>query len=508
MGFHRRSLEIKHAKGAVLSLLEGDLGSSASLNHHYFKDRNPEELAINRRIRDALPSKLDPYAIALDKVVDKHLWQLNGAHINAILHGLATNKATQTKHLPESLEGRRVIAEKLVAPLMNQLRDLKIWEGSCILQSLGILGVKDSRLSQRLLERFVTSCQFAEPLDFCQTMRGIVDIGLRSSRHVSLTSKITAHAFLKIDEFSATQLQSLIGSFAAYNCFDKRILDHYCEQALLSSEPLTLQVCGRLAHDFSKLGYRNDKFFDFIQAGITDFLVEQKIELKNTTDIAALAQFSRGLDVLEYSLNPLIATCLSRVIDSLPSNSSDYWSGIARSEAYPVLFVRGMPIKDRLLDSLIKFQRANNPLFGETSYFEQDVGSYLENLGYSFMSSLEYESFNLDFLITLPSGQRINLESDGDVYHLVRRLDDLSITPEYSARNKYRDLYLDSRNIPVVRILQSEWRRLSSAERCQLIEDKISAVTHPHNFSFVFSSLDVDSDNHLTGGRADHAVES
>ncbi len=467
VGFHRHKFEREHKQ-------QGDCGAdSGGLRSVVKKPDVPlQDRLLLRFIQDAKPDENDPRASRLLDIVARFAGAFKPAHFKVVLSQLAHGSyVSASVH-----EARRAIAEKLLGAFVDCSEARKTWENTSILQSLGTLRIKDRRTIDSVVDQAAREIRQFGAREVQQCLSGISDLGLFDSKHRRVVGKLSDHVARELDDLDMMAGLGIVNSLADYLSVDGRIFSGVCDK-VTSGEwfPSPVEL-GHLAYSISTVNFRHAGCLGLLTELITSQIKHPQNSDRKGEATLALARCIRATDVLDAPVaRNLIAAFAERVQADHESFPEHTRLKIAR-QLGPVLIVRDIDMPQCMTHLFNSTVNLFSELPSAHSTFEMRVGQVLSDLGIAFERAVHRASFELDFLVQTKAGIEVNLEVDGEMFHLVNRIDVDDSEPEYSARDQYRDKVLQKLGIPVVRIRSTEWDLYGYNEKDILLERKIPSL--------------------------------
>jgi hypothetical protein len=362
-------------------------------------------------------------------------------------------------------------------------------ENTAIFESLGILGLKDEKTINSLVTQAHAESRFFAPEEICRCMNGIANLQLHSKKAHGLVRSLCDRAVDIIDQFTMDDGFKLVGDLANHLTLDTRIFEHVFDMVATGNWNPSKATIGRLAILISKVNYKHMGMLELAHELVKEELSAferycqkahaqepiPKHEKIQPQTVLAIARCIRATDALNEPISDdaiqTFTKCLPTLLSAIPP---DEGLKVAR-EIGAVLLVRHIALP-RCVQSQIE-QRCVLASDDEMapSRLEWRVGQVLQDLGIRFEASVYKASFNLDFLIETKCGRWVNLELDGEPYHMVRCQPESGVDFFYTARNRYRDRALGAIGVSVVRITASEWNDCLTNKR-ELLATKIPGL--------------------------------
>ncbi len=332
-------------------------------------------------------------------------------------------------------------------------------------RAVSSIGIKEADVLEDLARRTKRILHAFDTRDFAFAVTGLVSVATPSPAIKALLSSACAMFQGQIPGACPDSLVSVLLALRRSVCIEptlvRKINASFLEQGdggCLRLDSLSLNSMGALVRCNAELRHDDPKIFSsvterFYQAFFGESLGGRILPGAAGAGEYVWASVAAGYQVPRELLNALEGH-IHEEISRLPYPNLRLICSIV---ALPALLVSCEKPSDISLKRFheLEFMERLKPA---DSAFERSVAAVLsDGLGLSFEREFAIGPYSLDFLVRLPGGRTIDIETDGDMHHLVWNVATGTFEPSYRGRDIVRDKVMEYFGVETVRVLGSEW---------------------------------------------------
>ncbi len=342
------------------------------------------------------------------------------------------------------------------------------------------IGIQDNDLLEELARRTKRVLHAFDALDFRFAIAGLASVQRPSPSIASLLASVCAAFRCQIPEAAPDSVLAVLIALGRSGCTDPGLardinasLVEQGQGGALRMDALTLHSMAALVRCNAELRLREPLIFSRVTEHFRRAFLQGNGDNRALPGTHGAADYVWAGAAAGYTPpQDLLAALESHILAGLPLIQNPESALACSIVAIPALLVaRNGPSAEsfKRFHDLESMERA----FSGDSSFEKNVAYVLDqSLGLSFQREFRLGPYSLDFLITLPGGRRVNLETDGDHHHLMRNVASNTLERSYLGRDVVRDRVLQLFGLETVRILGSEWNM--ARDKAELLRERLS----------------------------------
>ena len=332
-------------------------------------------------------------------------------------------------------------------------------------RAVSSIGISDPEILDDLARRTKRILHAFDTIDFAFAIMGLVSVDQPSPVIRAVLTTACAVFQGQIPSASPDSLLSVLLALHRSSSTEPDLVRKINESLLeegeghcVRLESLPLRSMGTLVRCNAELRYENVELFSRVAEHFHRAFLDTPEGGRSLPGARGGGDFIWAAAVSGYAVPRTLLTALERhVYEEIASLSRPKQRLICSVVAVPALLVASKHPSEETIRRFHELESMDRSNTFETA-FERHVATVLSaDLGLSFQQEVSLGPFSLDFLIQLPGGRRVNLETDGDKHHLLWNIATNRSEMTYRGRNIVRDKVTQFFGIETIRVLGSEW---------------------------------------------------